>query len=76
MVDTTGPIVMGGHKIRDFHRMPPRMSLRDVIIESSNTGTSRLALAIGPDAQKSFLGDLGFLKATSLEIAESRLGRV
>jgi cell division protein FtsI (penicillin-binding protein 3) len=74
MVDTTGPIVMGGHKIRDFHRMPPRMSLRDVIIESSNTGTSRLALAIGPDAQKSFLGDLGFLKATSLEIAESRLG--
>lgn len=74
MVDTTGPIVMGGHRIRDFHRMPPRMSLRDVIIESSNTGTSRLALAIGPDAQRAFLGDLGFLEPTSLEIAESRLG--
>ncbi len=75
MVDTTGPIVMGGHTIRDFHRMPPRMSLRDVIIESSNTGTSRLALAIGPDAQKSFLGQLGFLDPTPLEIAESRLGQ-
>ncbi len=75
MVDTTGPIVMGGHKIRDFHRMPPRMSLRDVIIESSNTGTSRLALAIGPDAQRVFLDQLGFLEATSLEIAESRLGQ-
>lgn len=75
MVDTTGPIVMGGHKIRDFHRMPPRMSLRDVIIESSNTGTSRLALAIGPDAQRAFLDRLGFLESTSLEIAESRLGQ-
>lgn len=75
MVDTTGPIVMGGHKIRDFHRMPPRMSLRDVIIESSNTGTSRLALAIGPDAQRAFLDQLGFLKATTLEVAESRLGQ-
>ena len=74
MVDTTGPIVMGGHKIRDFHRMPPRMSLRDVIIESSNTGTSRLALAIGADAQRVFLGQLGLLEPTSLEIAESRLG--
>ncbi len=74
MVDTTGPIVMGGHKIRDFHRMPPRMSLRDVIIESSNTGTSRLALAIGADAQRSFLGELGFLAPTPLEIAEARLG--
>ncbi len=74
MVDTTGPIVMGGHKIRDFHRMPPRMSLRDVIVESSNTGTSRLALAIGADAQRSFLGQLGLLEPTSLEVAESRLG--
>lgn len=74
MVDTTGPIVMGGHKIRDFHRMPPRMSLRDVIIESSNTGTSRLALAIGADAQRAFLGQLGFLEPTPLEVAESRLG--
>lgn len=75
MLDTAGPIRMGKHKIGDFHRMPPRMSLRDVIIESSNVGTSRLALAFGSEAQEAFLGKFGFLEPTSIEIAEARLGR-
>ncbi|MGB0927140.1 MAG: peptidoglycan D,D-transpeptidase FtsI family protein [Pikeienuella sp.] len=75
MLDTAGPIRMGRHRIGDFHRMPPRMSLRDVIIESSNVGTSRLALAIGPDAQRAFLDKFGFLDATPIELAEARLGK-
>lgn len=75
MIETAGPLRMGRFKISDFHRMPPRMTLRDVIVESSNVGTSRIALAIGGEAQKEFLGKLGFLKPTGVEIAESRLGQ-
>lgn len=75
MIETTGPLSIGKYKIRDFHRMPPRMSLRDVIVESSNVGTSRIALALGGTAQKAFLEKLGFMKPTSLEIAEARLGQ-
>ncbi|MEM7524953.1 MAG: penicillin-binding transpeptidase domain-containing protein [Pseudomonadota bacterium] len=75
MIDTEGPIKVGRHKIGDFHRMPPRMSLRDVIVESSNVGTSRLAVAIGAEAQRAFLDTLGFMEATPLEIAEARIGR-
>lgn len=75
MVDTTGPLKIGRFKIRDFHRMPPRMTLRDVIVESSNVGTARLALAFGPEKQRAFLTKLGFMEATKLEIAEARIGR-
>lgn len=75
MIETKGPIFMGGHKISDFHRMPPVMSLRDVIVESSNVGTSRLALDFGSEAQRAFLDRLGMLNPTPLEVAEARLGQ-
>ncbi|WP_340109517.1 penicillin-binding protein 2 [Pikeienuella sp. HZG-20] len=75
MIDTTGPIRVGKYRISDFHRMPPQLSLRDVIVESSNVGTSRVALAIGATAQKTFLEKLGFMKPTSVEIAEASLGQ-
>lgn len=75
MIDTTGPIRVGKYRINDFHRMPPEMSLRDVIVESSNVGTSRVALAIGGAAQKAFLKRLGFLEPTSVEVAEANLGQ-
>ncbi|QIE57647.1 penicillin-binding protein 2 [Pikeienuella piscinae] len=75
MIDTKGPLRVGKFKINDFHRMPPRMTLRDVIVESSNVGTSNIALAIGAEAQKAFLRKIGMLDPTSIEIAEARLGQ-
>lgn len=75
LIETKGPIRMGKHKIGDFHKMPDQMTLRDVIVESSNVGTSRLALALGGEAQRAFLGELGFLEAAPAEIAEARIGR-
>ncbi|MFV0474178.1 MAG: peptidoglycan D,D-transpeptidase FtsI family protein [Pikeienuella sp.] len=75
LIETAGPLRMGRFKISDFHRMPARMTLRDVIVESSNVGTSRIALAIGGAAQKAFLAKLGFMEPTRLEIAEARLGQ-
>ncbi len=75
LIDTAGPLKIGKHKISDFHAMPPRMMLRDVIVESSNVGTSRLALMIGPDKQREFLTKLGFMDVTGLEIAEAGIGK-
>lgn len=75
MVDTKGPLVWGKRKIRDFHRMDPKMSVTDVIVESSNVGTARLALEIGPERQRAFLDDLGLLAPTQIEMAEAAQGR-
>ncbi|MEL6792635.1 MAG: penicillin-binding protein 2 [Pseudomonadota bacterium] len=75
MVETKGPIKFGGHKIGDFHKMPDQMTLRDVIVESSNVGTSRLALQIGTEKQREFLASLGLTQAPPVEIAEARIGR-
>lgn len=75
MIDTRGPIRVGRYKIRDFHKMDPQLSLRDVIVESSNVGTSRIAMAIGPERQKAFLGKLGLLAPVDMEIAEVSLGQ-
>ncbi|QIE41681.1 peptidoglycan D,D-transpeptidase FtsI family protein [Meridianimarinicoccus aquatilis] len=71
MVDTQGPMVKGRHKIRDFRNYGPRLSATDVIVKSSNIGTAHLALKIGGQAQREFLGSLGFLDPTPVELIEA-----
>ncbi|SEP95809.1 cell division protein FtsI (penicillin-binding protein 3) [Loktanella sp. DSM 29012] len=75
MIDTTGPLTFGRQRIRDFHRMDPAMTATDVIVESSNTGTARIALQIGGQRQKEFLADLGLTEPTLIELSEAPSGR-
>ena len=75
MLDTTQPMRWGGHNIRDYRDYGNEMSVRDIIVKSSNIGTARMALEIGPEAQREFLRRLGFLEATPIELAEGRTGR-
>ena len=75
LLDTTQPMRWGGHKLRDYRDYGNEMSVRDIIVKSSNIGTARMALEIGPEAQRDFLGRLGFLEATPIELAEGRTGR-
>lgn len=75
MIDTKGPLRASGQSIRDFHAMPDRMSVTDVIVESSNVGSGRLALMIGAERQEAFLRNLGFGAPTSLEMVEARTAR-
>ena len=70
LVDTTSPIWWGKHKISNHHRLPEELSLTDVIVESSNTGTSRLAKELGATHQKEFLRSLGFFNNTGIELIE------
>ncbi|MEL7182641.1 MAG: penicillin-binding transpeptidase domain-containing protein, partial [Pseudomonadota bacterium] len=71
MINTSGPLRQGRHRIRDFHNYGPRLSVADVIRKSSNIGTARMALDIGAKRQKAFLGKLGFFDATEIELVEA-----
>ena len=70
-VDTTGPLRWGKHKIRDFRNYGKSLSVTDVLVKSSNIGTARIAQAIGADEQQDFLGALGLLQPTSIELVEA-----
>ena len=74
MIDTKGPLRWGRFRIRDFHNYGPQLSVHDVVVKSSNIGTAKMAMAIGAEAQQSFLGDLGLLKPSPVELAEAASG--
>ncbi len=71
MIETKGPLRWGKFRIRDFHNYGDELSLTKVIVKSSNIGTARLAQSIGVERQQEFLGNLGFLDATPLELLEA-----
>lgn len=72
MIDTQGPMKVGRFRIRDFHDYGPSLSVSDVLVESSNIGTARLATIINPTRQQDFLRDLGLLESSGVELLEAR----
>ena len=74
-IDTTSPMTWGRFKIRDTKDHGPRLSVEDVLVKSSNVGTARIAMEIGEEKQRAFLGKLGLYEPTSLEMVEARLAR-
>ena len=75
LINTESPMEWGRHKIRDFHDYGDLLTAEDVIVKSSNVGTARIAMQVGTERQRSFLGDLGFLEATPVEMIEAPSGR-
>jgi cell division protein FtsI (penicillin-binding protein 3) len=73
MVDANAPMQWGKHKIKEFQgkNYGPLLSVSDVIVKSSNVGTARIALQIGPLRQQAFLKSLGFFEPTPLELIEA-----
>ncbi len=71
MLDTKGPLTWGRYRIHDFSNYGPELSVTDVIVKSSNIGTARMALMIGAERQREFLGTLGLLSATPVELVEA-----
>ncbi|MDK3017991.1 peptidoglycan D,D-transpeptidase FtsI family protein [Pseudodonghicola flavimaris] len=73
IIDTSGPMKVGGYPIGEFHgKNYGKLSVKDVIVHSSNRGTGRIALEIGSERQKAFLGALGMFDPTPFEIVEAR----
>lgn len=75
MIETQGPLTWGRFRIRDFHDYGAELSTTDVIVKSSNIGTARIAMMIGAVRQQEFLGALGFLEPTPVEMIEAPTGR-
>ena len=70
-IDTTGPLTWGKHRIRDLYDHGDSLTVEDVIVKSSNIGTARIAMMIGPERQQRFLGDLGLLSSLPVELVEA-----
>jgi cell division protein FtsI (penicillin-binding protein 3) len=69
--DATQPLRMAGRTVRDFHATNRVLSLEEVFTKSSNIGTSRIALAIGPEVFSNYLKNWGLMEAAPVELAES-----
>ena len=72
MIDTTAPMRVAGFRINDFHDYGPEQSVHDVLVNSSNVGTARIAAMIGGDRQAEFMRSLGFAERLPLEMVEAR----
>ena len=71
IIDTRGPLIWGKFKIHDFHNYGDKLSVSDVIRESSNIGAARIATLFGGDKQKPFLKALGLLDPSPVELVEA-----
>ncbi len=73
MVDANAPLIWGKFKIKEFdnHNYGPLLSVRNVIVKSSNVGAAHIALMIGGVRQQAFLKSLGFFDPTPVELVEA-----
>lgn len=71
MIRTGEPIREGGHRIRDIHRMPPLMTVTDIVRRSSNVGSARLAMRLGTEGFRAALDRLGMLSPLGIELPEA-----
>lgn len=70
MFDATRPIRIGRFTISDFHPENKWMDVPEIFKVSSNIGSVKMAMEVGPTAQKEFMSKLGFLKPAHLELPE------
>ena len=76
IIDTSGPMKVGGFRIGEFrNKNYGKLSVADIIVHSSNRGTGRMALEIGIERQQEFLKSLGFFEPTPFEIVEASGGK-
>lgn len=75
IIDTRGPLTWGRFRINDFRNYGPQLSVKDVMVKSSNIGTARIMQPIGAEAQQDFLRKFGFLDPAPIELAEAARAR-
>jgi cell division protein FtsI (penicillin-binding protein 3) len=70
-IQTPRKLRYGRHTIGDSHRMDPEMTFEDVIVESSNVGTARVAMMLGTRRFRDYLSRLGMFEPSGLELTEA-----
>jgi cell division protein FtsI (penicillin-binding protein 3) len=61
---------IGRYTIHDAEHMPPTLTAREILAQSSNAGTAQIALRSGAERQHAFLARLGLLDAVHSELPE------
>lgn len=68
--DATKPIRVARFTISDFHPEKRWLTVPEIFQHSSNIGSAKIALDIGAEDQRKYLGHLGLLRRTSIELPE------
>ncbi len=68
--DATKPIRLARYTIKDFKPKNRWLSLPEILVHSSNIGAAKMALDLGAVAQKTYLGRLGLLRPSPVELPE------
>lgn len=69
--DATKPIRMYGKTISDFRGEHRWLSMREVLVHSSNIGAARMAEKIGTETLVDYFGRFGLLERANIELRES-----
>lgn len=68
--DATKPIQVSRFTITDYHAQKRWLSLPEIMVYSSNIGAVKMALDVGRERQREFLGRIGLLKASPVELPD------
>jgi cell division protein FtsI (penicillin-binding protein 3) len=68
--DATQPLRSGRFVIRDDHPRDRWLSVPEIFIYSSNIGAARMAMEVGTDRQREFLGRMGLLDRLDVRLPE------
>ena len=69
--DVREPMVIGGRKIRDTHPIGGHATPTEIVSESSNIGTVKIAIMLGARRQQEMLANLGLFERSPVELAGS-----
>ncbi len=68
--DASHPIKVSRYTITDYHAKNRWLSVPEIFMYSSNIGSAKMALDVGPKEQRAFLERLGMLAPVGLELPE------
>jgi cell division protein FtsI (penicillin-binding protein 3) len=69
--DASKPLRVSSFTINDFHGKGRWLTVPEIFIYSSNIGTARMAMKVGIEEQKAFLGKMGLLSTLKTELPET-----
>jgi len=69
--DASRPIRIGRHEINDFKGKNRWLALPEIIAYSSNLASAHMAMSVGATRHREFMGRMGMLSRTGIELPES-----
>lgn len=73
--ETRGGLTIGHQHISEFHGKGRPLTVPEIFLYSSNTGSARMALRAGAQAQHDFFDKVGFFRKLDTELPEEAMPR-